>query len=146
MKIIQATHHNIKDVIDITSLLWESHSRKELEKEYQEIINKDNAVIFLIYIKAKIVGFAHCQLRYDYVEGTRSSPVGYLEGIFVEEQFRKQGLAKQLLLVCEAWIKEKGCYEFASDSDLNNLESYQFHQASGFTEVNRIICYKKYLN
>ena len=35
------------------------------------------------------VGFAQCGLRRDYVEGTDSSPVGYLEGIFIKEEYRK---------------------------------------------------------
>lgn len=41
--------------------------------------------------------FAQCGLRHDYVEGRGSSPVGYLEGIFVEKEYRKQGCAKELL-------------------------------------------------
>ena len=66
------------------------------------------------------VGFAECQLRYDYVEGTDSSPVGYLEGIFVKEEFRHRGFAKEILAECEKWTKEKGCTEFASDCELDN--------------------------
>ncbi len=32
-------------------------------------------------MKTVHVGFTQCQLRYDYVEGTKTSPVGYLERI-----------------------------------------------------------------
>lgn len=53
-------------------------------------------------------------MRHDYVEGTDSSPVGYLEGIFVKEEFRNKNYAKNLLKKCEKWAKEKGCSEFAS--------------------------------
>ena len=53
------------------------------------------------------VGFAQCGLRRDYVEGTESSPVGYLEGIFVKESYRSKGCAKELLLACESWAKKK---------------------------------------
>ena len=89
------------------------------------------------------VGFAQCGLRSDYVEGTESSPVGYLEGIFVKEQYRKQGYAKKLLAACEGWAKEQGCREFASDCELGNTGSFKFHMAMGFTEANRIICFTK---
>ena len=89
------------------------------------------------------VGFAQCQLRRDYVEGTESSPVGYLEGIYVVELWRKQGLAKALLAACEGWAKGKGCTEFASDCELDNTQSLQFHLKAGFREANRIICFTK---
>lgn len=55
------------------------------------------------------IGFALCQLRYDYVEGAKTSPVGYLEGIFVKEAYRQKGYARELFAECQAWAKEKGC-------------------------------------
>ena len=91
------------------------------------------------------VVFAQCQLRHDYVEGTEFSPVGYLEGIYVAEAYRKQGIARDLLACCEKWAKEKGCWEFASDCELTNLESQAFHQAVGFREANRIVAYVREL-
>ena len=54
-----------------------------------------------------------CALRRDYVEGTHTSPVGYLEGVFVQEEYRGRGVATALLRACEAWAGEKGCAEFA---------------------------------
>ncbi len=91
------------------------------------------------------VGFAQCRLRHDYVEGTDSSPVGYLEGIFVVEEYRKRGLAKSMLEACQQWAKEQGCTEFASDCELVNEESLKFHLKMGFEEANRIICFTKKL-
>lgn len=91
------------------------------------------------------MGFAQCQLRHDYVEGTETSPVGYLEGIFIREGFRHRGFAKELLQECEKWAKEQNCSEFASDCELTNSDSLQFHLMMGFEEANRIICFKKEL-
>ena len=84
-------------------------------------------------------------MRTDYVEGTESSPVGYLEGIFVKEEYRKNGYAKELLFACEKWAKEIGCSEFASDCEADNMDSFKFHMAMGFDKANRIICFKKNL-
>ena len=91
------------------------------------------------------VGFAQCGLRHDYVEGTDSSPVGYLEGIFVKEEYRKQGYAKELMSACEQWAKKQGCVEFASDCELSNTDSFAFHMSMGFEEANRVICFTKKL-
>ncbi|WP_455682602.1 aminoglycoside 6'-N-acetyltransferase [Thomasclavelia sp.] len=91
------------------------------------------------------IGFAQCQVRYDYVEGASTSPVGYLEGIFVKEGYRNKGYAKKLLSECEAWAKERDCCEFASDCEINNMDSFHFHKAMKFIEANRIICFTKAL-
>ena len=92
-----------------------------------------------------LAGFAQCQLRRDYVEGTSSSPVGYLEGIYVDEARRRRGHARELLRACEAWAKERGCTEFASDCELDNAASLAFHLHAGFEEANRLICFAKRL-
>ena len=138
----------IKDLAILAELacrLWPHHRAEELRAEYAEIIEKPDAVCFLAFAQETAVGFAQCQLRRDYVEGTDSSPVGYLEGIFVADGCRKQGVAKALLAACESWARTKGCSEFASDCELGNSQSLQFHLRVGFAEANRIICFTKKL-
>ena len=71
--------------------------------------------------------------------------MGYLEGIYVREGARRQGIARRLLSACENWAKAKGCAEFASDCGLDNMDSQRFHQAVGFEEANRIVAYVKKL-
>ena len=136
------------DLDDLTALalkLWPHHEKMELRAGLEEILAKPDAAFFLAKCDGQSVGFAQCQLRHDYVEGTASSPVGYLEGIFVEEAFQGNGVAKKLLTACEAWARAQGCREFASDCELGNTRSLAFHLALGFEEANRIICFTKKL-
>lgn len=138
----------MKDLTDAAALgvrLWPGNTREELEEEFSRLLSREDAQIFLKFERNRPVGFAQCQLRRDYVEGTSTSPVGYLEGIFVEEACRGQGVAKELLAECEAWAREKGCTEFASDCELDNAGRLRFHLAMGFGEANRIICFTKSL-
>ena len=135
-----------KDLLILTELacqLWPDHTVEEMQAEFSETIAKPDAAFFLAYAEETAIGFAQCQLRYDYVEGTDSSPVGYLEGIYVAEGYRKQGIARELLFACESWAKTKGCTEFASECELDNVQSLQFHLNVGFEEANRIICFTK---
>ena len=127
----------------LASMLWPHHSEGEMAENFAELLKKMDAACFLAYDNNLPVAFAQCQLRHDYVEGTDYSPVGYLEGIFVMEACRKQGIAKKLLTACEEWAKSMGCREFASDCELGNDESLRFHLRTGFEEVNRIICFVK---
>ena len=123
--------------------LWSDHSLSSLREEYEALTEEEDSACFIRYAGEKPVGFAQCQLRRDYVEGTETSPVGYLEGIFILEEYRRRGYAKELLLCCENWAKEKRCSEFASDCELENGDSLRFHLAMGFEEANRIICFRK---
>ena len=138
----KADNPDLPILTDLALRLWPDHERSELEAELNEILKKSDAAFFLA---EDGTGFAQCQLRRDYVEGTESTPVGYLEGIYVAEAGRRKGLARQLLSACENWAREQGCQEFASDCELTNTQSFQFHLALGFEEVNRIICFTKKL-
>ena len=95
--------------------MWESHTVDVLEMDFVETLKSEYAVFFIKYADNMPVGFAQCGLRSDYVEGTESTPVGYLEGIFVKVDYRNNGYAKELLIACEKWAKDMGCEECASD-------------------------------
>ena len=145
MRIRKAELNDLSALAAMACKLWPNHTVEEIYTEFTEILTKSDAAFFLAYAEETAVGFAQCQLRHDYVEGTDSSPVGYLEGIYVANGYRKHGIARELLSACESWAKEKGCTEFASDCELDNVQSLQFHLNVGFEEANRIICFTKKL-
>ncbi len=141
----KATIEDAKTVAGLAIKMWKSHTMEELTEEFSDYICQGNCVVVLAILDDCAIGFAQCGLRNDYVEGTYTSPVGYLEGIFVEEAYRKNGLAKEMLDACQKWAKEQGCTEFASDCELVNEDSLKFHLKMGFEEANRIICFTKKL-
>lgn len=142
MNCIKATQTSeAKTAAALACELWPEHSPEEMAKEFEEMLSADDAAVFLYFTNGKPAGFAQCQLRHDYVEGTETSPVGYLEGVYVKETDRRQGIARELISACMNWAKEQGCTEFASDCELTNTESQAFHRAVGFEEANRIVAY-----
>lgn len=139
----RATKEEAFELAKLAIQMWEDNEIEELAEHFEKLVADEEAACFLKYMDDEAVGFAQCQLRHDYVEGTETSPVGYLEGILVEEAYRHKGYAKELLLECEKWAKGKGCTEFASDCELENEESLRFHMAMQFEEANRVICFRK---
>ncbi|WP_423190324.1 aminoglycoside 6'-N-acetyltransferase [Alkalibacterium sp. f15] len=144
-KIKKADDHNIEKITQLAHLLWPEENINALKKEMNRFHRDSTSELFICEEIEEIIGFAHVQLRYDYVEGTISTPVGYLECIYVREAFRKQGIGKQLVEVCEDWSRFMDATEFASDVELVNEQSAEFHDSIGFKEVNRIVCYTKQL-
>lgn len=139
----KATKDDTRVLAEMAVQMWSSHTVDELEAEFSEGLKNNKLVFFIKYRNNLPAGFAQCGLRTDYVEGTNTSPVGYLEGIFVKADYRNRGYAKELLVACEKWAKNMGCSEFASDCELDNIGSLKFHLTMGFDEANRIICFKK---
>lgn len=144
MVIKRAANSEIVDLAELAAEMWDS-TVSELTASFADLMNSENGACFIAYHGDLPVGFAQCQLRHDYVEGTETSPVGYLEGIFVREGFRRLGIASRLLTECQEWAKTKGCTEFASDCEISNDDSLKFHLKMGFAEANRIICFSKKL-
>lgn len=141
--IYKATLSDIEDIVSMAMILFKSNDREELKQEFSELLSADDCAVFIASVDNVKIGFAQVQLRHDYVEGTESIPVGYLEGIFVKGEYRKRGYALKLLTSCEQWAKEQDCTEFASDCELTNDTSLKFHLKCGFKEANRIICFTK---
>lgn len=91
-----------------------------------------------------LAGFAEVALR-DWAEGCSTSPVGYLEGIWVEPDRRGAGVGRALVEGAVGWSRARGCTEMGSDRNVDNEASGAFHIAVGFRESERIVCYAKSL-
>src|SRR5215469_8645597 len=93
---------------------------------------------------AGLAGFAEVGTR-SVADGCETSPVAYLEGWYVDADMRRQGIGAALVRAAETWARERGLREFASDTELENIESQRAHIALGFHEFDRAVLYLKKL-
>lgn len=128
--------------------LW-PEQRAEHEREIAVFFaghRRDPAeVILAIGDEGQPIGFAEVTLR-SHAEGCSTTPVAYLEGWFVEAEYRGRGVGTMLMTAVEDWARAQGCTELASDTEWHNTASQAAHRALGFTEVDRIVCFKKELS
>jgi aminoglycoside 6'-N-acetyltransferase I len=131
--------------------LWPEESAEEHSKELVPLLaGKSPAVMPLLIWVAEaadgaIVGFIEAGLRSCADGCDMSRPVGYVEGWYVAENYRRTGIGLALLRAAEDWAREQGCTEMASDALLENILSQDAHRAAGFTEVDRAVKYRKTL-
>ncbi|MEX0851682.1 MAG: GNAT family N-acetyltransferase [Bauldia sp.] len=78
----------------------------------------------------------------DYAEGCLSSPVPYIEALWVAPKARRNGVARLLVEEAIAWARERGHSELASDTGLGNLASQVAHRRLGFQETERLVCFR----
>ncbi len=93
--------------------------------------------------QGEALGLLEAAVRSDYVNGTASSPVGFLEGIYVKPAAREQGVARALVQVAMQWAGANGCTEFASDTAIENHMSQEMHRRLGFVETERVVYFKR---
>jgi aminoglycoside 6'-N-acetyltransferase I len=77
----QAERIDLPQAAQLACRLWPEHNISEMLEEMTDAF--DRQAVFLAFLQQQAVGFAQVSLRRDYVEGTSTSPVGYLESIFV---------------------------------------------------------------
>lgn len=126
--------------------LWPDAELDELREEQDEILSEPevNAVFIAALPSGEAIGFIEVALRH-WAEGCSTHPVGYIEGWYVAQAHRRSGVGGALVRAAEAWARGKGCTEMGSDAEIWNDISLQAHQALGYTEAVRLVCFSKKL-
>jgi aminoglycoside 6'-N-acetyltransferase I len=114
----------------------------EAQKYFDGTIRGVLEVLMAFDESGRALGFAELNIR-PYAEGAWTERVAYLEGWYVVDDARRQGVGAALIRAAEHWGRAQGCTEFASDALLENEVSEHAHKALGFTEVERIRCFLK---
>jgi aminoglycoside 6'-N-acetyltransferase I len=126
-------------------LLWPEETEPgEHEREVRAFFALPGQRVTFVAVRPSggLLGFIEIDVR-SVAEGCWSGPVPYIEGWYVDEDARRQGVGKSLVRAAEAWARDAGFTEMASDALLDNSVSHAAHAALGYEEVERIVCFRK---
>jgi len=124
--------------------VWPEAPDDYLDYDMDDVLSSDKDAVFFALIEGAPVGMIEVHLR-ESAEGCFSSPVGYIEAWFVDENFRGTGVAGMLTQAAEDWAREKGCTDMASDTWLDNEASIRAHVKLGYIEGERLVHFVKKL-
>jgi aminoglycoside 6'-N-acetyltransferase I len=145
MKIETFSAENVHQLTELALELWTDCDFEEELDYYKSLLDSESDTCFLAKAEDDYIGFIHVSIRNDYVEGASDFPIAYIEGLYVKPNYQKLGIGKKLTEMGESWGRKKGCKQIASDAELDNLSSIDFHKKMGFEEVNRVVCFVKEL-
>ena len=132
--------------LELRRALWPHASADEHRAEMARFLDeRQRHAQFVARAGAEAVGLAEASLRSDYVNGTSSSPVAFLEGLYVLPAARRRGVARRLVAEVAAWSRAAGCTELASDALLANEAGHALHRALGFEETERVVFFRRAL-
>lgn len=127
----------------LRAALWPEVDPELLASEASDLLHAVDGGVFVAEADGQLVGIAEASLRHDYVNGTASSPVGFIEAWYVAPGWRGRGVGRALLRAVEAWTRGLGYTELASDALLDNSASHAAHRACGFEETERVVYFRK---
>jgi|SRR5580765_716508 aminoglycoside 6'-N-acetyltransferase I len=149
IRVRPATPDDAAGWLRMRDALWPHHEAGshagEVEQYFAGKLRMPLEVLLAFDETGTAVGFAELSIR-SYAEHCETDRVAYLEGWYVDQGFRRQGVGRALVAAAEDWGIEQGCTEFGSDAVLENEVSAVAHRALGFEETVRLRCFKKVLS
>lgn len=133
--------------LPLRKALWPDAADAEHRAEMAAFLNEPERFIQLVAHTSprQPVAFVEASVRHDWVNGTSTSPVVFLEGLYVATAYRRSGVATRLVDAVAAWGRAQGCSEFASDTALDNVVSQAVHRSLGFQETERVVYFRREL-
>ncbi len=117
----------------------------QTERDMHRWLERTDAVTLVAELPdGGLAGFAEAGER-SWAEGAVEGPVAYLEGWYVEPEWRGQGIGSALVRGVETWARKRGYRDLCSDTSPENPVSLRSHLQLGFLEVDRAVLFHKAL-
>ncbi|TQV89047.1 GNAT family N-acetyltransferase [Aliikangiella coralliicola] len=127
---------------DMRKALYQSCDEDFLEDELIKINQRSDWFCYLIKdVYGEMIGMVELSSR-NVVDGCLSSPVAYLEGLYLLPEYRAKGIGRQVIQLVLQWSKSNGFSELATDTELTNTKAQKFYSMLGFEEVDRVVEYR----
>lgn len=145
-RIRELSGNDISEWLRLRLLLWDESTEDDHKAEMMDIIDhRDTQFVAVADIgSGRLCGFLEASIR-SHVEDCETDQVGYLEGWFVDENYRRFGVGRELVALAEQWAKSRGCIEMASDAEIDNEISLAAHTKLGYNETSRLVHLRKEL-
>jgi aminoglycoside 6'-N-acetyltransferase I len=106
---------------------------------------REDATTFLaVRDDGALCGFVEVGAR-SIADSCLTSPVGYIEGWWVDADVRNRGVGRALLVAAEEWARSRGYREMASDALADNSISIEAHQRCGYEKLETVTQFRKSL-
>ena len=142
MNLSDITTNDFADWLTMRVALYGELEPGAHEAEMLDIHARDDWHLwFLLDEQGQRIGMVELSLR-NVVDGCLSSPVAYVEGLYIVPEQRNKGLGKQVMHLLFDWAAAQDYSEMALNTPLPNSGSQRFYAALGFSENERVVEYR----
>lgn len=146
MHIEKCATDQISQWVALRLALWPDEDHEQMAREAPGMVGQPDMLVLLAREGDAVAGFVEAGIRRDHVNGCQTSPVAFVEGIYVRPDYRGRGVARALIAAVKDWARAQGLRELASDALLDNAASHAMHRALGFAETERVVYFRKALD
>ncbi len=146
-KIRPLDESDLSEWLRLRTLLWDQTDEEDHREEMVDIIEHSDSQLVVVAQRGdgKLIAFLEASIRH-YAEDCETDNVGYLEGWYVDADFRQYGIGRALVGYAEEWARSHGCTEMASDAEVGNKVSLEAHARLGYSETSRLVHLRKELS
>ncbi|MEM7727077.1 MAG: GNAT family N-acetyltransferase [Cyanobacteria bacterium P01_A01_bin.45] len=135
MEVIQAGFEHLEEVVrlfDGYRVFYNQSSDIEAAREFlQERFQKGDSAIFVAKENGHSVGFTQLYPSFSSVSMKR---VWILNDLFIEEAYRKQGVAKLLMKTAEDFARDTGAVRITLGTQIDNIAAQALYESLGYSK------------
>lgn len=96
---------------------------------YQYYIQDKTKLLFLAEDNNKIIGYIYGYFDKD---ATTNNKVAYLDALFIDNEYRHQGIANKLINEFKKWARENNCTSMEVNVCSNNIKAKNLYLKNNF--------------
>lgn len=121
---------SISVLFDRYRVFYNQVSDLEATKQFlKERFDNNDSIVFVANDNGKIVGFTQLYPSFSSVSMKR---VWILNDLYVEESYRRKGVAKLLMSTVEKYAKESGAVRVILATQISNTNAQKLYEARGY--------------
>jgi ribosomal protein S18 acetylase RimI-like enzyme len=133
MEVLLANINHLESVsvlFDRYRIFYNQPSNLEAAKEFlKERFNNNDSIVFAANDNGELVGFTQLYPSFSSVSMKR---VWILNDLYVEESYRRRGIAKLLMSVAEEYAKESGAVRVILSTQISNITAQKLYEARDY--------------
>ena len=142
-KIIKATKENINQVGELFDLYRQFYKYKSNVHESKKYINerlqnKESIIYIALSEKKEALGFVQL---YETFGSLQMGKIVILYDLYVKREFRKLGIANQLMKKSEEFAKSIGAKSIELSTAKNNFNAQSLYEKIGYTKDEEFLTY-----
>lgn len=146
MKLVAITRNEFPQWKEMRRAVFSELDDAYHDEEMENIFVSDQWYCYFLKDKKNTtLGLVELSSR-NIVDGCLSSPVAYLEGLYLKPAYRGKGLGREVIAMIQHWCRRKGFSELATDTELTNAKAQKFYRAVGFEETYQVVEFRIEIN
>ncbi|MEE3717334.1 GNAT family N-acetyltransferase [Tumidithrix elongata RA019] len=135
MEVVLANFEHLEEIsklFDHYRMFYNQSSDLESARAFlKDRLQKMDSTVFVAYDRDRMAGFTQLYPSFSSVSMKR---IWILNDLFVEEAYRKQGVAKLLMSAAENFARETGAIRIILSTQVSNLAAQSLYESLGYIQ------------